>query len=538
MSLRSRSYESLPALSVRGPQLRQMMRVGTVSWLYGAIFFALISGVHFKNYALMLGFGNFGIGLLTMVPFLATLCQPAAAYMMEGSGLRKYMFLICGTAQRLSWLAVAAIPFVLPIGPAAILAMLLVYGFGNIMNAFANPAWVTWMGDLLPRRIRGRYMAARFGFGRLIQVGVVIAMSMMLDWATVQGAPETAAGQPRLLRVISLIFLVSAIFGVVEILMYRRIREVVPRVAPVKGRSVREDLKHLFGVPGFVQFIGYGATITFAGTVTGLFFLRYTTEGLGFSKLGVNFLYLVVSPILGLAGLRVWGRLLDHWGRRPVLILGTIMTIFSALPYFFAIPNGPYPQFVADGLNCVARSAGELVHWASGVAGAWSGHGDWGVAAADWRWVIPGKTPLNGYLMVASSCFIGGIGWTGINMAQTNIMMNFADGEGRSKHVAIAQALLAVGGVAGGLAGGWIASALEYYQYNPIHVGPFIWYNWHATFAISCLARIGAIFWLIKMPDAGAGKVGDVVRYVGLGAYTNIAAWALYPMRLLGRGKK
>jgi MFS family permease len=515
-----------------------MMRIGTVSWLWGAIFFALTSGVSFKNYALMLGFGNFGIGLLTMIPFLATLCQPVAAYMTEGSGLRKYVFLICGSASRLCWLGVAAIPFVMPTGMPSLIAMLLVYGFGNVMGAFANPAWVTWMGDLLPRRIRGRYMAARLGFGRLIQVGVVIAMSLTLDWATVQGAPETAGAQPRLLHVISLIFLISAIFGVSEILMYRRVREVLPRVAVVRGLRLGQDLRRLFAAPGFVQFIGHGATVTFAGAVAGLFFWRYTTEGLGFSKLGANFLYLVVSPILGLAGLKVWGRLVDRWGRRPVLVMGTVMTVFSVMPYFFATPDGPYPAFIADALNGVARFAGQVCNWVAGVAGAWSGHGGWGVGDGDWRWIVPGKTPLNGYLLVALSCFIGGIGWTGINMAQTNIMMNFADGEGRSKHVAIAQALLAVGGVVGGLAGGWAASMLEYYQYNPLHVGPFIWYNWHATFALSCVARVLALLWLIGMPDPGAGKVGEVVRYVGLAAYTNVATWALYPLRLLGNTRK
>jgi MFS family permease len=317
--------------------------------------------------------------------------------------------------------------------------------------------------------------------------------------------------------------------------MYRHIREIVPRVAAVRGRRLGQDLSRLFAAPGFVQFIGYGLTITFAGAVSGLFFWRYTTEGLGFSKLGANFLYLVVSPILGLAGLKVWGRLVDRWGRRPVLLLGTIMTVFSVMPYFFATPNGPYPLCVADALNWIARTVGGLFDWVPRVARDWLGPGEWGGRWGDWQWVISGKTPLNGYLLVASSCFIGGVGWTGINMAQTNILMNFADGEGRSKHVAIAQALLAVGGVIGGLAGGWAASALEYYQYHPLHVGPFIWYNWHATFALSCLARIAAILWLIGMPDPGAGKVGEVVRYVGLAAYTNVATWALYPLRLLKR---
>ena len=64
-------------------------------------------------------------------------------------------------------------------------------------------------------------------------------------------------------------------------------------------------------------------------------------------------------------------------------------------------------------------------------------------------------------------------------------------------------------------------------------MGPFAWYSYHATFALSGLARFAALLWLIGMPDPGSGTVRAMMRSVGLIAYSNASNWFLYPFRVL-----
>lgn len=565
MSWRSKSYEVLPALSVRGQELRKCLRIATISWMYGSAWASLISGVQLKSFARMIGFSDFDFGLLAAAPPLANVGMIVAALWIERTGLRKYQFLQCGTIHRLLWLAIAGIPLVLAVpSRSAVYAMLLVYTFSWLMQSFANPAWTTWMGDLVPKRIRGRYFAARFGFGRLIQVGLVVGTGLWLDHVTVLGAPETAADQPRLMMVICAIFAVAAIIGATEILMYRKVREIIPprpddepanpqpvypeyqpramsqarwlggqiaqamvrasdrvghalrSVPAIVGHGVFEPLKE----PMFRRYVCFGMTISFATAVPGFFFWVFTTEVLGFSKLAAQILYMVISPILGMIGLKVWGQLLDRWGRRPVLIGATFMTVFSVTPYFFATAHTPWPAFITQAAN-----------WLAGVIGPWFGQ-------TGWVWITP-DMPVGAYLLVGLSVMIGGIGWTGVMMGQNNVMLALSDSAGRSRSVAAATVLVSIGSVIGAPVGGLVVAFIDQTFGRPtLAVGPFIWCSYHATFALSGLARIGALLWLIGMPDPGAGTVRAMVRSVGLIAYSNASHWILYPFRVIQRRSK
>jgi hypothetical protein len=97
MSWRSRAYEDeLPALSVRGPELRSNLRVVTIAWMYGIVWMVCIGGSHVYSFCRIIGFNNFEIGLMAAIPCLATLSQLIAATLIERTGLRKHQFLHCG----------------------------------------------------------------------------------------------------------------------------------------------------------------------------------------------------------------------------------------------------------------------------------------------------------------------------------------------------------------------------------------------------------------------------------------------------------
>ena len=526
------------------------MRIAVVSWMYGSAWTVLVSGIQLKTFARLLGFSDFDFGLLAAVPPVATMFMLLAAVLIERTGLRKYQFLEFGTVHRLLWLLIAAIPlaFMVP-SRQAVWMMLLVYSVSWVMHSFAAPAWTTWMGDIVPKRIRGRFFATRFGFGRLIQIVLVVGIGILLDEITLPmeaGQVESVENQPYLLWATMGIFAVAALLGATEILMYRKVRDIMPRPTEDQERPhqvyiprpkrwtpfsaigfgglyvhrfLAEVLVEPMKDPVFRNYVKYGFTVAFATSVPGFFFWVYTTESLGFSKLAANVLYMVISPILGMIGLQVWGRLLDRWGRRPVLMVSTGMTVFSVTPYFFTTRHTPAPQFVLDACNWIAAHVGPMV----GKGG-------------DWVW-LTSDMPIGAFLLVSISVTIGGIGWTGVMMGQNNFMLAFSDSKGRSRYVAAAQVLVSLGAVIGAPVGGLLVWGLGAMNWNALAVGPFIWLPYHATFALSCASRILALIWLINLPDPGAGKVRDMIRYMGLITYSNLSSWVLFPVRVLKHKK-
>ncbi len=467
----------------------------------------------------MLGFNEFAFGLLGALPFLATLGQLQASLIIERTGWRKLPFILWGTIHRLLWLAVALVPFLLRPGWGAVVLVLGILAVSHFLGAMAMPGWITWMSDLIPRRIRGRYFARRVLWAQWVQIVVVILLSLALDAATVRGAPETLASQHRLMAVICAIFAVGAGLGVVDILLFRKVREMATRQPPRPpvrtslGSTLRELLVAPLSDRVFRHYVCYGATITFTATFGGWYFWRYSTEGLGFTKLGTNCLFMVIAPLAGNLAIRGWGALQDRWGRRPVLVVATVGTCLSLVPWFLTSTRLPNPPGIIYGVNWL-----------------WSRVGGAGP-------LMSSSAPVSAYLLAALGCVLGGISWGGVGLAQTGVTLYFADGHGRSKYVAASAVLISVGGALGGLLGGTLVQSLEFLRAHPIVVGLFEWNHWHAAFAVSLVVRLASLGWLVHMPDPGAQPVRFMLRYFTTNVSNAVSGRLFYPLRIFGWGR-
>jgi len=537
---RLKSYEVLPALSIRRKNLRMSLRTVTVAWMMGVVWMSAIGGSHVKSFARMIGFNDLAFGFMAAMPFLATFGQIPATLIVERTGHRKYLFLYCMIVSRMLWLVIAAVPL-LPIPSAtAVVTMLALLGVSWFLAAMGGPPWFSWMGDMIPRRIRGRYMAHRNRLAGLVQVFVVIALGVVLDLVTVEGAPETPADQPLLLVVACVAFVVAGIMGTADILAFFRLREVVPttpdkprvpvidiRIPPPErhdisttvGYHLRQGLAvcktvllEPLGDRAFRSYVFYAAVMTFSVSLCGWYYWLQAMENLGFSKLGTNMLFMVIGPIAGIYTSTAWGKATDRWGRRPVLIIATIGTACSALPWLFITRQTPHPAFV----DAIVGRTASLVSW---------------IAGRDVMLLAP-DAPIGAYLWAAVGCVIGGTAWTGIGLAQTSVMLGFSDGPGRSKYVAACGVLISIGGALGGILGGTLAESLSFLQDSPI--GPLLWNNWHATIALSSVTRIAGLAALIHMPDSGAGRVRDLVRLVGVNVYNATWPRLFYRLRTVG----
>ena len=544
MSLRLKSFEVLPALSIRRRNLRVHLRTVTMAWMMGVVWMCAIGGSHVKSFARMLGFNDLAFGFMAAMPFLATIGQIPATLIVERTGHRKYLFLYCTIISRLLWMPVALIPLMPIPSPWAVVTMLSLLGVSWFLASMGGPAWFSWMGDIIPRRIRGRYMAHRTRLASAVQIVVVIALGLILDAVTIPGAAETATAQPNLLIVCCIAFVIAGIMGTADIAMFFRLREVMPTILPkprvpivdvriprpqrhgvsaAVGFHLRHGLavgKHVLLDPlrdrAFRSYVFYAIVVTFSASVCGWYYWLQSMEKLGFSKLATNMLFMVIGPIAGIYTSNAWGKATDRWGRRPVLIVATIGTIFSGLPWLFITHGTPHPAFIDSALA-----------WAESVLGSWLGRD---------VTLLSGDAPIGAYLGAALGCVIGGTAWTGIGLAQTSIMLGFADGPGRSRYVAASGVLISVGGALGGVLGGFVAQELSFLQDAPL--GVFLWNNWHVTIGISMLSRVFAVMAIINMPDPGAGRVRDLIRLVGVNIYD--AAWPrlFYRIRTIGWWKR
>ncbi len=127
-----------------------------MAWVFGVAWIYLVSGAILTRYAKLLDVSNFGFGLLATIPFIGALIQLPASLLLERYGHRKTTFIWSVTLNRILWLVIAALPWLVPQRwqwPALLVVMFISTLLANI----AAQAWMAWMAELIPGQIRGRY---------------------------------------------------------------------------------------------------------------------------------------------------------------------------------------------------------------------------------------------------------------------------------------------------------------------------------------------------------------------------------------------
>ena len=99
----------------------------------------------------------------------------------------------------------------------------------------------------------------------------------------------------------------------------------------------------------FRNYVCYGAVITFSMTCCGWFYWKFASETLGFGSLASNVVFMAVGPLAATLSSPAWGKMIDRWGRRPTLVVATILMGLAALTWFALSPNKSCPRFIADG---------------------------------------------------------------------------------------------------------------------------------------------------------------------------------------------
>src|SRR5262245_59496370 len=89
----SMGSEVQATLSPVRPPLRRTLGLVTLAWLFGAVWITAVSGAPITMFAKHLGASEFQFGLLSALPFIASLLSLPASLLTERTGQRKKIFL-------------------------------------------------------------------------------------------------------------------------------------------------------------------------------------------------------------------------------------------------------------------------------------------------------------------------------------------------------------------------------------------------------------------------------------------------------------
>jgi MFS family permease len=476
---------ALPSDAGEPADLRRNLEVVSLGWVFGSIWVTATAGVPLTRFATELHASPWQFGLLTAMPFLASLLSLPASLLIEHTGARKTIFLAGLYFQRALWFAVALLPlwivsrYGFADAPRAVFWFLLLTFFMHAGNAVGGPAWVSWMADLVPGRLRGKYFARRRQLGILPALPVAVLVGWLLD--------RNGTGPMQTLQWCAIIFMCAAVCGLMDIHLFHYVPDVPP--APRRGAGLLRAMVRPLRDRRFLVFGGFTATMTFAMCFMTQFVSLYLIERLRVTSSQAQVM-LIAGPMLAqLLVLGAWGAAADRMGKKPVLV----------------------------------------------IAGA-------GLVPVGLGWVLvgPGDVWL-GYLLMAAGAAL----WTGVEVANFNLVLGMAgakreDGDagdaaaGGTAYVATNSVIINVAGCLGGLAAGLIAQALKDWSWQPV-AGAKTFTSYDVLFVISGVLRlVSVVGFLPYLSEPGAKPVVQTLRFMAenlCAAACNVLA---APARLVG----
>jgi MFS family permease len=446
-----------------------------LSWGFGATWMHVCSGAVLTRFARSLGMSDAAFGLLAALPYLAALAQLPASLYLERGGRRRALFFRAGVPGRAAWIAIGLVPWLLPRG-VWWQALLGLYALAQVLSSAATPSWTSWMADLVPRRLRGRFFSRRNQLGQLIGVTLSPAAGWLLDRA---GGASLDALRP----LASLLIVGGAAVGLFDHACYAPVPDPAPRrprAADVPPRVLLEPLRDR----NFLRFLGFVGTLVFATGYVGQYLWLYLFDAVGMSNLRANAVLIAAPLLLQVLVYPVWGRLVDRFGRKPVLWICGLMVVHGGAAWVLVTPDT----------------------WA------------WGFAAS----------------MVATAA------WPGVEIANFNILLGLSESRAGRRHgsayAAIHSLVVAVAGTLSGAFGGWVAHRLGPEWRATLLGWPLTYHG--ALMLISAALRLAALGWLAGLEDRRAYGARETLRYMIGGLYSNVQQALLAPgARLLRAGR-
>jgi MFS family permease len=291
------------------------------------VVWACSGGPVIAAWALAVDAGPFILGLMWGLPFFGQILQVPASWLTSRFG-KKRVCVVANAIGRQATLPLALLPFVDLSSGAKRAILVTLFATSSLLAILGHNAWLAWMGDLVPGRVRGAYFGRRGAMtsGAATLASVVVAVGL-----------EAGRARAALGVALAVVVVARSIAAAATTLLMLRQHE--PPGEPPATRL--RDLAAPVADPAYRRVLAFraawGAASGLSAGATALFMVR--AFGLGFLGLtayagALTVLRVVTSP--------AWGRALDRSGARAVLVASSVGMAAASFAWLGAVLGHPW----------------------------------------------------------------------------------------------------------------------------------------------------------------------------------------------------
>jgi MFS family permease len=337
---------------VKNSELKRSLNLNILAITFGMVFFTIVGNpvgsAIFTGFMKKLGVGDFVYSVILALPVLGAVSQIFSSYFLETTGKRRFMFLASGYIHRLLWIPIALIPLFMNAHShiAMIWIITILITVSSIASSVTGVCFNSWMGQLVPTDIIGRFFGVRTLVSTISGAISAIVIGLVLD--RVKGIPG-----------FSIIFAVGALFGAIDILIFNFIKH-----PPMKSSVTKPSLKTIITEPfknsNYLKFVVFATAFSFGVNFAAPFFNVYMIEVLNMNYFIINLSNQVMASIATILCVRIWGGWSDRFGNKPIIVVSSILIILAPISWIFATPTNYTMVFVANILAGIGWSGYNL----------------------------------------------------------------------------------------------------------------------------------------------------------------------------------
>jgi len=309
-------------------KIEHAVKLSYAQAMLGAIYSASVGGMFLIGYALKLGANNAQIGLMSSVPMLFVWVHLITAALVERGISRRLLTVVGALGNVLGWVFIILIPYVArDASPSVkVFALITIITMVTIFAYVSGNARSSWVGDLIPASFRGTFFGRLTMYAGLIGTAFALIEGRFLDIVQAHG-----------IGAYSVLFGFGIIIGLINSSLFIPQADVPVQQKATAPGAFRQYVREAFANKSLIAAMFY-ALFWSLQAIAGPFYATYMIRdlklpflGIGIVNAMVTFSMLFCSPL--------WGRMIDRYGCRPILIFCTFGMVPIPLIWLFIGPD-------------------------------------------------------------------------------------------------------------------------------------------------------------------------------------------------------
>lgn len=313
---------------------QRSLNISIVEGSFCAVHVAIASSALVTGYALMLGANDFHLGLLSALAALGTIGSIIGAELTGFLKKRKFLTIISNVTGRGMWGLFCILPFTSLLKQQQLYLFLTIALISYTLVHTATNSWLSWMTDLVPQEIRGRYFAMRNTIIGIVTMITIYMASHAFDYLKLKYTEQIG---------FSIVFGIAALSVVISGLIVSTQWE--PPLREETTLPLLELIKKPFSCAKLKKLLIFTLAWNFAIGIAIPFWALYMIRHLNMSY-GLISIYPIISGVVTLAAQPFCGRLIDKFGSKPILAFSWGGITFLPLIWLFATPGFIWPIWV------------------------------------------------------------------------------------------------------------------------------------------------------------------------------------------------